>query len=110
MGEWYRQTDNGELSSMDGFYVISNASKSSVVKASSGVVYPSNQTTEVIVERKLSRRLRDYVNILSLYLRLTLYTLTSVFTFSILFSVNLLGAGSIIYPLKPQCWRKGQSV
>ena len=91
---WENGTDSGELPSMDGFYVISNACKSSDgtyrCKASNGVGHPANQTTEVIVGRKLWRHLRDYVNLLSLYLHLTLYTLTSVFIFFILFSVHLL--------------------
>ena len=51
------QTDNGELLSMDGFYAISNASKSLDetyrCKAFNGVGYPVNQTTEVIAGRKL---------------------------------------------------------
>ena len=93
VGEWYWQKDNGELPSMDGIYVISNASKSSDgtyrCKASNGVGHPANQKTG-IVGRKLWRHLRDYVNLLSLYLHLTLYTLTSVFIFSILFSAHLL--------------------
>ena len=54
---WENGTDSGELPSMDGFYVISNISRSFsgiyCCTASNGVGTPANQTTEVIVERKL---------------------------------------------------------
>ena len=50
-------TDSGELASVDGFYVISNTSRSSHgtyrCTASNGIGNPANQTTEVIVECKL---------------------------------------------------------
>ena len=50
-------TDSGELTSVDGFYVISNTSRSSKgtyrCTASNGVGTPANQTTEVIVGCKL---------------------------------------------------------
>ena len=50
-------TDSGELPSLDGFYVISNISRSSSgtyrCTASNGVGYPAYQTTEVIVASKL---------------------------------------------------------
>ena len=58
--EWGNVTDRQTVENYHlwmGFYVISNASKSSdetySCKASSGVGNLANQTTEVIVERKL---------------------------------------------------------
>ena len=54
---WENGTDSGELASVDGFYVISNTSRSSHgtyrCTASNGVGDPVHQTTEVIVECKL---------------------------------------------------------
>ena len=54
---WENGTDSGELASVDGFYVISNTSRSSTgtyrCTASNGVGTTANQTTEVIVECKL---------------------------------------------------------
>ena len=54
---WENGTDSGELSSMDGFYAISNTSRSSNgtyrCTASNGIGNPANQTTEVIVGSKL---------------------------------------------------------
>ena len=53
---WENGTDSGELSSMDGFYAISNTSRSSSgtyrCTASNGIGHPANQTTEVIVGSK----------------------------------------------------------
>ena len=54
---WENGTDSGELTSVDGIYVISNTSRSSHgtyrCTASNGVGDPANQTTEVIVGSKL---------------------------------------------------------
>ena len=54
---WENGTDSGELPSMDGFYVISNTSRSSNgtyrCTASNGIGDAANQTTEVIVGSKL---------------------------------------------------------
>ena len=54
---WENGTDSGELLSMDGFYVISNTSRSSNgtyrCTAFNGIGDPANQTTEVIVGSKL---------------------------------------------------------
>ena len=54
---WKNGTDSGELPAMDGFYVISNTSRSSNGTyrciASNGIGDPTNQTTEVIVRSKL---------------------------------------------------------
>ena len=53
---WENGTDSGELASVDGFYVISNTSRSSSgtyrCTVSNGVGTNANQTTEVIVECK----------------------------------------------------------
>ena len=54
---WENGADSGELPSMDGIYVISNASRSSHgtyrCTVSNGVGTPANQTTEVTVASKL---------------------------------------------------------
>ena len=54
---WDNGTGSGELPSIDGFYVISNTSRSSHgtyrCTASNGIGDPANQTTEVIVGSKL---------------------------------------------------------
>ena len=54
---WENGTDSGELPSMDGFYVISNTSRSSHgtyrCTVSNGVGTPANQTTEMTVASKL---------------------------------------------------------
>ena len=54
---WENGTDIGELPSVDGFYVISNTSRSSNgtyrCTASNRIRDPVNQTTEVIVGSKL---------------------------------------------------------
>ena len=54
---WENGTDSGELSSMDGFYAISNTGRSSNgtyrCTASNGIGNPANLTTEVIVGSKL---------------------------------------------------------
>ena len=54
---WENGTDSGELPSLDGFYVISNTSRSSHgtyhCTAFNGVGMPANQTTKVIVASKL---------------------------------------------------------
>ena len=54
---WENGTESGELASVDGFYVISNTSRSSNgtyrCTASNGIGDSANKTTEVIVECKL---------------------------------------------------------
>ena len=54
---WENGADSGELPSMDGIYVINNASRSSHgtyrCTVSNGVGTPANQTTEVTVASKL---------------------------------------------------------
>ena len=54
---WENGSDSGELPSMDGFYVISNARRSSHgtyrCTASNGIGDSANHTTEVIVRSKL---------------------------------------------------------
>ena len=54
---WENGTDSGALPSMNGFYVISNTSRSYDgmyrCTASNGIGDPVNQTIEVIVECKL---------------------------------------------------------
>ena len=83
---WENGADSGELPSMDGIYVISNTSRSSNgtyrCTASNGAGTPVNQSTEVIVECKLSRCLFDYVNLLSLYLHL-MYIIIVIYVWSI---------------------------
>ena len=83
---WENGADSGELPSMDGIYVISNTSRSSHgtyrCTASNGAGTPVNQSTEVIVECKLSHFLFDYVNLLSLYLHL-MYIIIVIYVWSI---------------------------
>ena len=54
---WENGSDSGKLPATDGFYVISNTSRSSNgtyrCTASNGIGDPTNQTTEVIVGSKL---------------------------------------------------------
>ena len=54
---WENATDSGELPSVDGFYVISNTSRSYNgtyrCTASNGIGDPAYQTIEVILECKL---------------------------------------------------------